>query len=253
MLAAADLLRGRVAVPHAFTPRRGGVSSGAFASLNVGASVGDDPAAVTENRRRVAAAFGVDPARILRLDQVHGVRVVVASATASGQEGDAWIGDDPTLTLAISAADCLPVALFDLRRGAVAAVHAGWRGVAAGVIPAAVAALAARYGSDPADLHAYLAPAIAGGCYQVGGEVVDAVLADPSVPASVARDDPSTPGRALLDLPAAATAQLRAAGLAAEAIEASGICTHCDAARCFSHRRDRGRSGRHWLLVAPLA
>ena len=249
-LVAADFLRGSAPAPHGFSPRAGGVSSGPFASLNLGASVGDDDAAVAENRRRVAAAFGFDATRVIRLDQVHGTGVVVAGPDASGQEADASISDDPRWLLAISAADCLPIALVDLRRGAVAAVHAGWRGVAQGVIARAIAALAARYGSDPADLRAFVGPAIAGGCYQVGPEVVDAVLADPHVPASVARDDPSSPGRALLDLPAAAAAQLRGAGLAPTAIDASGLCTHCAVDRCFSHRRDRGRTGRHWLLVA---
>lgn len=244
-----DFERGPLGVPHGFSPRAGGVSPAPWATLNLGASVGDDPARVRENRHRVAAAFGVPPGRVVRLDQVHGAEVIVAGRDAVGRDGDALITDDPAWLLAVSAADCLPIVLVDVRRGAVAAVHAGWRGVAAGVAAAAVRALEARYGSDPADLRAWLGPAIQGRCYQVGPEVVAAVRADPAVPAAAAWRDPGTDDRWRLDVPAAVRAQLAAAGVPAPAIHASATCTHCAADRCFSHRRDAGRTGRHWAVV----
>lgn len=241
--------RGPLSVAHGFSPRAGGVSPAPWTSLNLGASVGDDPARVRENRRRLAEAFGVTPERVARLDQVHGAEVVVAERGAVGRDGDALITDDPRWLLAVSAADCLPAILCDVRRGAVAAVHAGWRGVAAGVAAAAVRALAASFGSDPADLRAWLGPAIQGPCYQVGPEVVATVRADPAVPEAAAWRDPGTADRWRLDVPAAVRAQLVAAGVPAEAIAVSATCTHCAADRCFSHRRDAGRTGRHWAVV----
>jgi polyphenol oxidase len=244
-----DFERGPLPAPHGFSPRHGGVSRPPWHALNLGASVGDDPSAVAENRRRVAAAFGVAPDRLARLDQVHGAVVRVAGEDAIGRDGDAWISDDPAWLLVVSAADCLPVLLVDRRRGAVAAAHAGWRGAAAGIARATVEALARRYGSDPADLVAWLGPAIQGPCYQVGPEVVAAVRADPAVPAATAWPDPTVAGRWRLDVPAAVRAQLEAAGVPPAAISASATCTHCAADRCFSHRRDAGRTGRHWAVV----
>jgi polyphenol oxidase len=244
-----DFERGPLPVPHGFSPRAGGVSRAPWQALNLGASVGDDPSAVAENRRRVAAAFGVAPARLARLDQVHGAAVHVAGEGAVGSDGDAWVSDDPAWLLVVSAADCLPVLLVDRRRGAVAAAHAGWRGAAAGIARATVDALARHYGSDPADLQAWLGPSIQGPCYQVGPEVVAAVLADPSVPAEAAWPDPHSAGRWRLDVPAAVRAQLEAVGVPAERISASATCTHCASDRCFSHRRDAGRTGRHWAVV----
>jgi len=248
-LTLADFERGPLPVAHGFSPRAGGVSLPPWHSLNLGASVGDDPVAVAENRRRVARAFGVGLERVARIDQVHGAAVHDAADDLAGREGDALVSDDPRWLLAVSAANCLPVILVDARRGAVAAVHAGWRGAAAGVAAAAVRALVRRYGSDPADLRAWLGPAIQGRCYQVGPEVVAAVRADPAVPADVAWPDPTVAGRWRLDVPGAVRAQLETVGLPPDAIAASATCTHCEADRCFSHRRDAGHSGRHWALV----
>jgi len=247
--AALPFERGPLPVPHGFSPRVGGVSRGPWRELNLGASVGDDPAAVLENRRRVAASFGVGLDRVARLDQVHGAVVHEAGADVVGRDGDGWISDDPGWLLAVSAADCLPLLMVDRRLGAVAAVHAGWRGAAAGIARVAVSALGRRYGSDPADLQVWFGPSIRGACYQVGPEVVAAVTRDPSVPADVAWPDPEVEGRWRVDVPAAVRAQLEAAGVAPDAISVSATCTHCAADRCFSHRRDRGRTGRHWALI----
>jgi polyphenol oxidase len=252
-LSEGDFERGPLPVAHGFSPRAGGVSRAPWDTLNLGLSVGDDPAAVAENRRRVAAAFAVAPTQVARLDQVHGATVHVAGEGASGRDGDAWIGDDPAWLLVVSGADCLPVLIVDGRRGAVAAAHAGWRGVAAGIAAATVAALTRRFGSDPADLQVWLGPAIQGPCYQVGPEVVAAVRADRTVPASVAWPDPGSAGRWRLDVPAAVRAQLEAAGVPAARIAASSTCTHCAADRCFSHRRDAGRTGRHWAVIRAPA
>jgi len=244
----ADFWRGGLPVAHGFSPRSGGVSAPPFDQLNLGMSVGDDPQAVQRNRERVAAAFGLPLERVARLNQVHGAGVHRVAAGVTGLAGDALVSDDPSWLLAISGADCLPVLLFDPTTGAVGAAHAGWRGVAAGVVRATVEALATNFGSDPARLQVWLGPGIQGPCYQVGPEVVAAVLADAVVPASVAVADPSVADRQRLDVVAAVRAQLLALGVAEAAIASSGVCTHCHPG-CFSHRRDGRASGRHWALV----
>jgi polyphenol oxidase len=239
------LLQGPLRVPHAVTLRAGGVSAPPFASLNLGSSVGDDPRAVAENRRRVAGHFGVPPSRLMRASQVHGASVLVAAEEAVGLEADALVSDDPAWLLVIGAADCLPVLLHDTRRGAVAAVHAGWRGAVAGVARATVAELGRCYGSRPDDLDVWFGPAIRGACYQVGPEVIAAVAEED---AASWWPDPERPGRYRLDVPGLVRAQLIAAGVPPARVADSGVCTHCDP-RCFSHRRDQGRTGRHWAAI----
>jgi YfiH family protein len=243
-----DFWRGPLPVPHGFSPRHGGVSADPFATLNLGLSVGDDPSAVAINRGRVAAAFGFSLDRVVRLNQVHGTEVVRAIDGVTGREGDALVSDDPRWLLAISAADCLSVLMLDHGTGAVAAAHAGWRGLAAGVVRASVERLTLHFGSDPARLQVWLGPAIQGPCYQVGPEVAAAVLADPLVPADVLSHDPQAADRYRLDVPAAVTAQLLGLGVPAAAISASEVCTHCHPG-CYSHRRDGRNSGRHWAVV----
>ncbi len=238
--------------PHAFTTRAGGVSRGPYASLNLGLSVRDDPAAVHENRRRALYAFGADATRTARLHQVHGTRVVEASEAGPEVRADALTSDDPAWTLAISVADCVPVLLVDPQRGAVAAVHAGWRGAVAGVAEAAVTALADRYGSRPERLWAAIGPHVSGPRYQVGPEVVDAVR-DAGYRGDHVRPDPDRTGRFRLSVGGVVREALAAAGVAGERVVDGGWCTVSDAQRFFSHRRDRGRTGRHWALVrAPL-
>jgi polyphenol oxidase len=241
------VLRGTLAVPHGVTLRDGGVSRAPFDSLNLGASVGDDPVAVTENRRRVARHFGVEHRRVMRADQVHGAVVLVAGEDALGREGDALVSDDPAWLLAVGAADCLPVLVHDTRRGAVGAVHAGWRGAVAGVAVAAIAEMASRYGSHAGELDVWFGPAIRGACYQVGPEVIEAVVAAGGA-AEAWWPDPTAPDRFRLDVPALVRAQLEGEGVPPARIADSGVCTHCDP-RCYSHRRDRGRTGRHWAVI----
>jgi polyphenol oxidase len=227
--------------------RSGGVSRGPFASLNLGLSVGDDPAAVAENRARFAASFGVGQGRVMRCDQVHGTTVRIAGADPIGAEGDAVIGDDPAWLLIVSAADCLPVLLHDTVTGAVAAVHAGWRGATAGVVEAAVAALRGTFGSEASDLEAWFGAAIRGPRYQVGPEVA-AAFEHVSAPPAALWPDPDEPGRYRADVAALVRAQLERLGVDGGRLHDSGVCTSADA-RCYSHRRDRGRTGRHWAAI----
>ncbi len=242
----------RFGAPHAFTTRQGGVGEGAFASLNLGASVGDDPDAVAENRRRVVASFGGTLDTTAFLHQVHGATVVVGAeavgASAGVMQGDALVSADPELTLAISVADCLPLFLHDPVHGAVVAAHAGWRGVVAGVVPASVEALVEEVGAEPSSLRALIGPHVRQDAYQVGPEVIDAFL-EAGFSAEVARPDDTRPGFFRLSVERATRMALAASGVAAESILSMEACTASEPDRFFSHRRDRGRSGRHWALL----
>lgn len=229
-------------VGAAMSLREGGVSRGAWASLNLSYSVGDDPACVAENRRRFEAAL---PARVCWPWLVHGadvVRLDAASPPQAAHPADACWTTERGLACTVTAADCLPV-LFALRDGsAVGAAHAGWRGVAAGVLEATVAALCAGTGAQPADLQAWVGPGIGPRRFEVGEDVLAAFghaadaaakLCDAFVPAPPAPRGP----RWLADLPRLALQRLRAAGVGR--LSDSGLCTVEDASRFFSHRRDR--------------
>jgi hypothetical protein len=223
----------------AFTTRRGGVSRGAFESLNLGLGLGDAPEAVRENRRLLLAALGTGDCA--RLSQVHGVAVVEPAGPGEAGEGDVLVTRRQGLALAVSVADCLPIVLWDGSRTALAAVHAGWRGVVTGVLEAAIRWLAERARVEA--LRAAIGPGIRACCFEVGPEVAS------RFPADFQRSDSE---KLRVDLAAAATARLRAAGVPPSGIEDLRQCTACDAERYFSHRRDRGRTGRHWA-VARLA
>lgn len=245
-------MRGPLDVAHGMTLRSGGVSSGPYASLNLGLSVGDDPRAVASNRARVAQHFGVSLERVMRLDQVHGAVVRVAGEDPIGAEGDAIVSDDPAWLLAVSAADCLPVLVFDPGTGAVAAVHAGWRGAVAGVAMATIRVLRDRFGSRPADLRVWFGAAIRGARYQVGPEVADAFV-EAGAPAAALWPDPEMPERFRADVAGLVRAQLLGLGVPAVHLFDAGVCTSADP-RCYSHRRDAGKTGRHWAVIrAPAA
>lgn len=225
-----------LASTHAFSTRPGGVSAGAFASLNLGLSSGDDRERVLENRERFRRAAGfAGPIHVGH--QVHGA-VVNAAPLAPGTQGDALVTATAGVSLGVFVADCVPILLEDSRTGAVAAVHAGWRGTAARAVAAAVESLQKRYGTRPADLVAAIGPSIKGCCYQVGSEVV-AALGDLPEPSAFVRHET---GKAYVDLQEANRQLLAGAGVAE--IHVSGMCTHCDSEHFFSYRRDGERSGR---------
>jgi YfiH family protein len=230
-------------VRAAATTRAGGVSRGAYASLNLGAHVGDDPAAVRENRRRVAEALAL-PAEPLWLAQVHGATVATAAGAAPlPVVADAIVAAAPGQVCAVLTADCLPVLFCDDAGTRVAAAHAGWRGLAAGVLEATVAALVAA-GAPAATLQAWIGPAIGAAAYEVGPEVREALLARDAeaAPAFAA----NARGRWQLDLAALARARLGRAGVTR--VAGGTVCTHADAARFFSARRERA-CGRQATLI----
>lgn len=223
----------------AFSTRRGGTSDPPFDSLNLGRSTEDRPERVAENRRRLLAALGLDPARLATAGQVHGARITRATAPGHHLRCDALVTRVPGLVLAVTTADCMPL-LFDAP-GAIAAAHSGWRGTAAGMPRAALDALCEAAGATPDAVTVHLGPCIRACCYRVGPEVAERFPAR-----VVARRD----GECHLDLPAAARLQLLEAGLPAESFHDLGQCTACDADRYFSHRRDAGRTGRLWGVAA---
>ncbi len=231
------------AVGALMTSREGGTSSGRYASMNVGSNVGDAADRVAANRALLAAACGAAP---VFLRQAHGARVVrvgVADARegAPGHEADACVSTDPAVACTIQAADCLPV-LFAAPAGrAVGAAHAGWRGLAGGVLEAAVAAVCAAAPCAPGDLEAWLGACIGPGAFEVGADVLDVFAGDPAPPGQAAFFRPLRAGKWLADLPRLARARLAAAGV--RRIAGGHWCTVEDSSRFFSYRRD-GVTGR---------
>lgn len=226
---------------HGFTTRHGGVSEGAYSSLNLGGGVGDDASHVRENRRRLADALGVDG--VYQTAQVHGA-AVHRPAPGDGHDAtfevqaDALVAATPGMAVGVRVADCVPVLLADPVTGRAAAVHAGWRGVVADVTGAALAVLGAPGEVDPARVVAVIGPSIGPCCFEVGDDVAAAIAAS-TRPDVVLRRDGNKP---TVDLWLAVEARLRASGVGR--VETLGRCTVCEREGFFSYRRDGQRSGR---------
>ncbi len=229
---------GDACVIHGFTTRKGGVSKGLYAGLNLSWSRGDARSRVAENRARLASALG--GVRLVFLNQVHGRRVFrVERAPDDGavEEGDALITDQPGLALCVQTADCTPVLLFDGEHRAIGAIHAGWRGVVAGIIPATLRAMAAAYGSRPEVMQAAIGPAISAPDYRVGPEVLEqfeALFGTMDETLALPRDDA---GGAGLNVSEGVRRQLQTAGLQDAAIHWLKACTFARADRFYSCRR----------------
>ena len=236
-------------VIHGVYTRRGGTSGGPYASLNVGSTVGDDPAHVQANQQAIHRALGVSAESVVTARQVHGDRVAVASPQDGGEvfpETDALITNAPGLTLMLRFADCVPVFFYAPQRHAVGLAHAGWQGTLKGVAAKAAQAMCAAYGCQADELYAGLGPAIGPCCFEVGPEVLEAVRA-----ASWGRDElisrSQADGKAHLDLWRANALQLREVGV--QHIEVAGLCTCCHRHEFFSHRGEHGRTGRFAAVI----
>jgi YfiH family protein len=239
----------------AFTTLRhgAGASHAPFDTFNLGARSGDDPAAVSANRDALVRGFGLpSPPHWLR--QVHGTGVlrfdVPATATVAAldkaideePEGDAAVTSAPGTVLAILTADCLPVVFAADDGSEIGAAHAGWRGLASGVLEATVAAMI----MPASRLLDCLGPAAGPQAYEIGAEVRDAFVS--VEPAAAVAFEPTRPGHWRVDLYALARMRLQSAGIRADAIHGGGLCTISDAERFYSHRRDR-RTGRMATVV----
>ena len=226
---------------HGFSTRRGGVSVGPFESLDLARTVGDDPEAVAENTRRFERAIG-GPARLYEVSQVHGDTIVEVSdepvLDVRTIEADGLLTRTAGAAVAVRTADCVPVLLADPKTGAVAAVHAGWRGVEARIVPLAVERL-----GHPTRLLAVIGPHIRLDAFEVGPEIAERIAAVAHGEPVVEDRDP----RPHVDLARTLRAQLARAGV--ERIDDVGGCTHAEADRFFSHRRDRGNTGRHLSAI----
>lgn len=244
-------------IPHAFTTRRGGVSRGVFESLNFG-NPGDLPTASRDPAANIHANFGIVLGEIgcvgrevVQVHQIHGnalhrVRAGrSAHETLSDTKADGLITDDPNRILAVRVADCAPVLLASRDGRVVAAVHAGWRGVVAGIAQAAVDALR-QDGAE--DVIAAIGPCLSVEHFEIGLEV--AAEFERVFGAGTPHLRPGAPGKAMLDMKGALRAQLLAAG--AIGVDVLSRCTHGDHELFFSHRRDRGITGRMVGVIGPI-
>ncbi len=218
------------------TDRFGGVSAPPYDTLNLAEHVGDDPASVRENRRRVAEAAGVEPDRLITAHQVHGGRIELVDQPVDGLDADGLVTSDSSVALAIRVADCVPVLIVDSPTARVAVVHAGWRGLALSVLSNALDLFARADG-----LHVLLGPSISVASYQVGPEVAGR-FAD--VPGALA---PDTGDRSRLDLRRVAVHQLLAAGVPDARVYVTREVTD-GGARFYSDRAQRP-TGRFALVA----
>ena len=234
---------------HGLFTRLGGVSKGHLSSLNVGATVGDDPANVAANRERMLATLGLTPEAVRTAWQVHGAKVLVANGREPQAhpppQADGIITDRPGLGLVMRFADCVPILLHDPVQGVIGMAHAGWRGTVAGAGRATVRAMQETFGSRPADIVAGIGPSICAQHYAVGPEVVTAMreaFGDDEGLIHVGADSISH-----LDLWAANKRALQEAGVTQ--VEVAGLCTACHTDEFFSHRAEGGRTGRFGAVL----
>ena len=231
------------AITHGFTTRQGGVSTGRYASLNLGEKWGDNPDAVRENLRRVAEWADYEPDELVRVCQVHGDRVVHAVGADSTTEADGvWAHrDDPACVVGVMTADCVPLLICDRAGTVIAATHSGWRGTVANIAARTVETLVAHGGVVASELVAAIGPCIELAAFEVGDEV-----AEQFEPRFVSREHGPKPH---IDLVACVRAQLEAAGLPSDQIERVGGCTHADPQTYFSYRRDGAGIGQQLSLI----
>jgi YfiH family protein len=243
---ASPLLAG-IGIPHAFSTRIGGISKPPFDSLNLGGTA-DSPDNIAENFRRLCQAAGCSGRTIRRTSQVHGSDSIWVNSNAPAAplpSADAILTDDPRCISCVRTADCVPVLIASEDGRFVAAVHAGWRGVIKGVVPAAISALKAKAPNQ--NFLAAIGPSISALNFEVGYEVVvefTNVFGD-AVP--IIRHPGKKPH---IDLRHAIHLELRSAGLTPDHIDTTDRCTHRDANEFFSHRRDAGNTGRMAAIIA---
>ena len=225
--------------------RNGGVSDGAYSSLNLGRNTGDCAERVNENTLRLCAAASVNPERMVRSEQIHGTEILSAKKPGSYHGYDALITDQKNLFLCIFTADCYPVLIYDPRHNASAAVHAGWKGSAGGIVMKTIKAMQACFNTLPAECLAYIGTGISADAYEVGREVALEFPTDYYRRSPFCQDEE----KYLLDLGLINYRQLLASGILPSNIELSPYCSARDNALFFSYRRDEGKTGRMVSLI----
>ncbi|TNJ37543.1 peptidoglycan editing factor PgeF [Chlorobaculum thiosulfatiphilum] len=225
------------------TARSGGVSDAPLDSLNLGSHVGDDPAHVRENYRRLGAFLGIDAESIVTTGQVHGTEIALVTAPGNLDGYDALITHVRGLFVGIMTADCYPILIHDPRTGASGAAHAGWQGAAGRIAEKTVQAMRDAFGTRPEECLAWVGTGISGERYEIGGEVAARFSSRYLEPS------PSGEGRQRLDLSAANRDQLLDAGLPPAQVQCSEFCSYRDVGRFFSYRRDHGKTGRMLALI----
>lgn len=245
-------------VVHGFSTRLGGVSTGIYESLNLGSTRGDDPEHVRENYRRFFTAVGADLSTVAMTNQVHSdvVRPVTAADIKADlldpepYEADGLVTDIPGVALVIFSADCLPVLLYDPVRRVIAAVHAGWRGTAAGIVERAVEKMT-FYGCRPEDILAAIGPGISRCCFETHEDVPNAMTAALGVRATPFLS-PIENGKFKVDLKGINAMRLERAGLRPEHISVSADCTACLPEKYWSHRFTGGVRGSQAAVIQLL-
>jgi polyphenol oxidase len=217
--------------------RHGGISPAPFASLNLGLNTADDLTNVTENRRRFFTTLGVDPQQVVSSHQVHGTEMLTATEPGRFDGFDAFVTDRPGLLLTVTVADCVPVLLCDPVRRVVAAAHAGWRGTVGQIVRLTLERMQTEFGTNPADCLAWVGTCIDDCSFEVGADVAGHFSTDLQ---TIGRD----PGKYFVDLKRANVRQLTEAGLPLAQIEVSPYSTVLHNADYFSHRHERGQTGR---------
>lgn len=240
-------------VPHCFTTRLGGVSTGTLSSMNIGQSRGDDPANVAENYRILGKTIGFDPMKLVLTKQIHSdiVRVVdhrewgLHMVPGASAQCDALVTADPGTALAIFTADCTPILFHDPLTGAVGACHAGWRGTAADIAGKTVEAMVAAFGCDPQNIHAAIGPNLGQCCFQTDADVPNALLETygDAVKAYIRTAE----SKFYVNLKEVNALSLRRRGVAQ--IEISTECTRCNPEKYWSHRLHGATRGAQGAII----
>lgn len=237
-------------IKQAVFTRRGGVSLAPWHSLNLGGSVGDDPAHVAENRVRVFQSMRCEPASIHDVWLVHGTSIVYADAPRPldqpSAKADIIFTDNPNVSLFMRFGDCVPILFHDPKKHVIGIAHAGWMGTVRGVAKAAVEGMQSHYGCKPEDIVAGIGPSIGVDHYEVGADVISQFQEKYNKDADQILQTRN--GSTHLDLWTANAIQLRNAGV--EQIQISGLCTACHLDDWFSHRAEKGRTGKFGAIMA---
>jgi len=237
---------------HAFSTRHGGTSPLPSQALNLGNVPWDERAHVMENRRRFLSALTLTLSSLVTVSQIHSAAFHIIKSRADQWNprtpGDGLATSAEGLALAVQVADCFPVLIADPHSGAIAAVHAGWRGAHARILSRTVAGMQRSLGADPANLLVAIGPGIRGCCFEVGEEVATAF--DAEFPgARLCSPSLHKPGKHILDLPRSLKLQLAEAGVRHEAVSDLGLCTRCNPKDFFSHRAEGAHCGRMMAVI----